>query len=432
MKIFLTVIIFSIVLFLYIHMHFHLNTSDDLEVLIKDFKAIHPNIKISYKKFRYQEYEQKLLEAWAEDRGPDIYSIPATWLRKYKSKITPMPDSTKLSFQEVKTTLGKTEINTYVRDIPTYSARDIKNEFVDVVYNDVIIGGKVLGIPFSMDTLVLYYNKDLLDASDIPVPPTDWTELKEAVKKITKVNNNNEILQAGVALGVADNLPHSVDIASLLMIQNGAQMVDARGQVAFHTSPTKDKSYAPGLQALQFYLDFADPIKEVYSWNNNQNDAFNAFVSGKLAMFYGYSYHLPLIKTQAPKLEIDIAPMTQIEGSQKNINYTDYWVYTVSHKSANTDAAWGFINFASGDKEVTKYLNQTKKPTALRSLITKQKADPELAVFADQVLTATHWYRGNDALKMEEFFKEMLDRLPNAADPIEIMQNAALKINQTL
>jgi len=32
MKIFLTVIIFSIVLFLYIHMHFHLNTSDDLEV----------------------------------------------------------------------------------------------------------------------------------------------------------------------------------------------------------------------------------------------------------------------------------------------------------------------------------------------------------------------------------------------------------------
>ena len=32
MKIFLTVIIFSVVLFLYIHMHFHLNTSDDLEV----------------------------------------------------------------------------------------------------------------------------------------------------------------------------------------------------------------------------------------------------------------------------------------------------------------------------------------------------------------------------------------------------------------
>ena len=32
MKVFLTVIIFSIVLFLYIHMHFHLNTSDDLEV----------------------------------------------------------------------------------------------------------------------------------------------------------------------------------------------------------------------------------------------------------------------------------------------------------------------------------------------------------------------------------------------------------------
>ena len=32
MEVFLTVIIFSIVLFLYIHMNFHLNTSNDLEV----------------------------------------------------------------------------------------------------------------------------------------------------------------------------------------------------------------------------------------------------------------------------------------------------------------------------------------------------------------------------------------------------------------
>ena len=32
MKIFLTVVIFSVVLFLYIHMHFHLKTSNDLEV----------------------------------------------------------------------------------------------------------------------------------------------------------------------------------------------------------------------------------------------------------------------------------------------------------------------------------------------------------------------------------------------------------------
>ncbi len=408
------------------------DTNNDLQVLINDFQTLHPNIKITYKKFRYREYEQQLLEAWAEDRGPDIYSIPATWLKKYQAKITPMPDSTKLSFQEVKTTLGKTEINTYVRDVPTYSARDIKNEYVDVVYNDVILNGRIYGLPLSMDTLVMYYNRDLLDASDVPTPPTNWTELKEAVKKITQVNKNNQILQAGVALGTTDNLPHAVDIASLLMIQNGTQMVDAQGRVAFHTSPTKDKANAPGYQALQFYLDFADPIKEVYSWNEDQADAFSAFVAGKLAMFFGYSYHLPLIKNQAPKLDLGIAPMTQIQGSQKAINYTDYWVYTVSRKTKSADAAWGFLAFASRDNEVTKYLTQTKKATALRSLITSQKADPDLATFADQVLTATHWYHGNDVLKMDEYFKEMLNKLPEAIEPAEIIEQAALKINQTL
>ncbi len=408
------------------------DNSDDLAPLINDFKALHPNINITYKKFRYQEYEQKLLEAWAEDRGPDIYSIPATWLKKYQSRITPMPPSVKLTFREVKKTLGKTEVNTYVRQLPTFSSGDIKNQFVDVVYNDILLDGKVYGLPFSLDTLVLYYNRDILDASGVPVPPRTWTELKEAVKKITKVDKNDNILQAGIALGTADNLPHVTDIASLLMMQNGAQMTNAKGQVAFHLSPTKKEDDSPGLAALNFYTDFADPIKEVYSWNAAQPDAFEAFVSGKLAMFFGYSYHLPLLKTQAPKLDVGFTGMTQIQDTAAPIHYTDYWVETVSHKTKSMDAAWGFLTFAAKQGEVDKYLEKTKKPTALRGLIEKQKADPVLSVFANQILSAGHWYRGRDVLKMEEIFKEMIKALPGSPEPLKLMENFANRINQTL
>ena len=408
------------------------DNSSDVQPLIDDFQALHPNISIKYKKFRYQEYEQQLLEAWAEDRGPDIYSIPATWIKKYQSRIAPMPNSVKLSFQEVTKTLGKTEVNTYVRELGTFSLGDIKNQFTDVVYNDVILDGRIFGLPFSLDTLVLYYNRDLLDAAGVPTPPANWTQLKETVKQVTTINQNNSLLQAGIALGAADNIPRAIDLASLLMMQNGAQMSNANGQAAFHLSPSKEKDYFPGLEALKFYTDFADPIKEVYTWNDTQPDAFEAFVSGQVAMFYGYAYYLPLIKTQAPKLDLGVTGMTQIEGSAAPVNYTDYWVQTVSHKNKSADAAWGFLTFAARQGEVDKYLNLTRRPTALRGLVEKQKADPELAVFANQILNATHWYHGRDVLKMEEYFKQMIKELPASAEPLLLMEQTAAKINQTL
>lgn len=65
--------------------------SDDFTEIINNYKALHPNITIVYKKLRYEEFEEELLNAWAEDRGPDIFSIRNTWTGKYKNKILPMP-----------------------------------------------------------------------------------------------------------------------------------------------------------------------------------------------------------------------------------------------------------------------------------------------------------------------------------------------------
>jgi len=405
--------------------------ADDLQILINDFKALHPNLNITYRKFRYAEYEQKLLEAWAEDRGPDIYSLPATWLKKYQSRITPMPPTVKLAFLETKTTLGKSETTTVVRQIPTLSTNDLKNQFAETVYQDVIIGGKIYGLPYSLDTLVMYYNRKMLDENGVPTAPANWTELAEAVKKITKVDQKNNLLQSGAALGTADNIPRSVDLAALLMMQNGALMTDNQGRAAWQASAGRG-AVSPALSALNFYTDFANPLKEVYSWNEKQPNAFEAFVSGKVAMFFGYAYYLPLIKTQAPKIDLGIMPMMQIQGAAKPVNYTDYWVETVAHKAKNPEAAWGFLNFAASPGEAEKYLNKTKRPTALRALIEKQKADPEMSVFANQILTAAHWYRGRDPLKMEEFFKDMLRNLPNTNEPEKLLDTTAKNINQTL
>jgi len=406
--------------------------SDYLEPIITDFEALHPNVKITYRKFRYAEYEQQLLEAWAEDRGPDIYSLPAAWLKQYENRITPEPETIRLAFREINKTLGKTEINTVVRSVPVLKAADIKNQFADVVYDDVVRDNKIYGIPYSLDTLIMYYNRDLLDRGGVATPPSTWTDVKEATKVLTQINQKNQITQSSVVMGTAENNANATDIVSLLMMQNGTQMAEQNGKVTFNLSAAGEKNYFPGLEALRFYTDFADPIKEVYTWNSAQPDALEAFISGKVAMYFGYSYDLPVIKGRSPKLNLGLSAIPQIQGASQPINYTNYWVETVSHKTKNAETAWGFLNFASSSGEVAKYLAKAQKPTALRSLILEQKNDPILGVFANQILSAKRWYKGNDELKMKEIFSQLIDGFSTVADPYKLLDSAVAQINQTL
>lgn len=402
---------------------------EDLNPVIADFQALHPNISINYRKFRYTEYEQKLLEAWAEDRGPDIYSIPASWLKKYQSRITPQPSTVRLPFQEVTKAMGQTQVKTVIRPVAVYSPNDIKNQFADVVYNDVVMNNQVYGLPLSVDTLALFYNRALLDAAGIATPPTTWEDVALATKKISLLNTSNNFIRSGIALGTGNNVNNSVDILSLLMMQNGAVMADARGNISFANQG--DKNYSPALDALRFYTDFADPIKEVYSWNNSQPNSLDAFISGRVGMIFGYAYHLSTIKGRAPKLDFGVAPMPQITSGVRATNYSNYWVTTVSHKAKNSEVAWGFINFLTSPTEAEKYLSSAKLPTALRSLIGSQANDPEIGVFASQVLTAKRWYRGLDPVKMESIFNQLITDFPNAVKPGELLQRVANQVAQS-
>lgn len=50
--------------------------SEALSTAIAAYTKLHPNVTINVRSFRADEYETALLEAIAEDRGPDMFSIP--------------------------------------------------------------------------------------------------------------------------------------------------------------------------------------------------------------------------------------------------------------------------------------------------------------------------------------------------------------------
>jgi multiple sugar transport system substrate-binding protein len=417
---------------------------DTFAEIIAAYKALHPFITINYRKLRYDEYEKELINALAEDRGPDIFSIHNTWTKKYLSKISPMPATITMAYPVTKGTIKK-EVIPELRTTKSPSLNDIKNNFVDAVYQDVVIPTlnettkqyeqKVYGLPLSVDTLAMYYNKDLFNNAGIAEPPIYWSsEFQQDVKKMTKQNEKGEIIQSGAALGGTNNIERYSDVLSILMMQNGSVMMDDSGQVLFNRIPTtfKDQKYNPGLEALRFYTDFANPAKEVYAWNKNLENSLNMFAQGKLGIMFGYAYHLPTIKAQAPKLNFGIAKLPQIEGNTP-INFANYWIETVSNKSKYTNEAWDFIQFATKSDQAKTYLANAKKPTALRSLVNEQVEDLDIGVFTSQVLTAKSWYKGADSNAMEKIFADMIDSVVLTQDRIEnIINLAANKVAQTI
>ncbi len=411
---------------------------DAFAEIIEQYKALHPFITIEYRKLRYSEYEQELVNALAEDRGPDIFSIHNTWIRKYQSKIVPMPEEITMVFPVAKGTIKK-EIVPELRTVRSLSLKSLKDNFVDTVSHDVVIDNQIYGLPLSVDTLAMYYNKDLFNNAGISQAPRYWNkEFLQNIKQLTKQDPRKGMVQAGVALGGSSNIERFSDILSVLMMQNGATMMSSDQQVLFNTVPpfAQDTNYNPGLDALRFYTDFSNPIKESYSWNNELSNSLEMFISGNLAIMFGYSYHLPIIKAQAPKLNFSIAKLPQIEGNPPtNINFANYWVEVVSKKSEHVNEAWDFIQFMTKAEQVQSYLNKTKLPTALRVLINSQKQEnEEVDVFIDQVLTAKSWYLGKNPKAAEDAIKEMIDRVnQNAGEELqEIINTGAAKVQQTI
>ena len=116
------------------------DNQDAFQEIIANYQKIHPNVKINYRKLRYDEYEQELLEAFATDRGPDIFSIHNTWMKKYQAKnfLKPMPEKITMAYP-VQTGTIKKETSWEARTKKTLSLNQIKNDFVDAVYKDAVI-----------------------------------------------------------------------------------------------------------------------------------------------------------------------------------------------------------------------------------------------------------------------------------------------------
>jgi multiple sugar transport system substrate-binding protein len=345
---------------------------DDSQLMdgyIADFRKQYPNIKIEYRKLTPQEYEQDLVNALAENRGPDIFAMHHTWYSKHKNKLAPMPE----------------EIMT---------VKEYKDRFVDVVYEDFVVEDKVYGFPLYTDTLALFYNKDAFNDAGIANPPATWQEVQQIVPRLTKIDQFGNFIQSGIALGTGDNINRSPDLLATLMIQTGAQMTNPNDytKISFNQGRSQSgQDIKPAELAMEYYTDFANPRKTVYTWNSTLNNSIDAFYEREVAMMIGYSYQVEAIKAKAPRLNFAVAPLPQVSLESGLANYANYWGYGVSSQSQYKNEAYTFLKFMTEKEQSQEYFLNTKRPTPRRDLIDVQSQDIDYGVFVKQVLQAKTW-----------------------------------------
>ncbi len=377
---------------------------------INAYQQINPNIKnITYRKLPIETYKEDLINAMASGKGPDIFMVRNSWRGVFEDKTEPAPSI-------------------------LISEQEYRNRLVDVAASDFINeDNQIYGVPLSVDSLALYYNKDLFNIAGIVKPPETWDEVATDVKLLNSIDQFGSITRSGIALGVGANINRSSDILTALMMQSGSSMTDRKQSDPVNLTTDESK------KAFDFYTKFSQVGSDVYSWNARQDYSIDAFYKGNLAMMINYSWQYDALKQKNAKLNIGVAPLPQFNVATP-VNLANYWGYAVSknkppvataagqsatlpadpvkQNALRTFEAWQFLKFLTlvgNDKTMNvfngisntsqpmpvatdpskEYLTLVHKPAARRDLLVEQKSDLVLSAFAYGNLIAKNWYQGD-------------------------------------
>lgn len=379
--------------------------SDVVQSFIAQFQQAYLGVKITYQKKSIETYEKDLINALAAGRGPDIFYLHNTWLPKHIDKLSPIP-----------------------ADYMT--ANDFKDIFVDVAYDDFVADGEIYALPLYVDTLALFYNKDIFNSVGIANPPQTWEGLMEMILPLTKKNERGNITRSAIAIGTAKNVNRAPDILGLLMLQSGTQMFDKkREQTIFDESGNLNGvDYPSGQQSLEFYTNFANPKKSIYTWNSQMPNSIDAFIEGKAAMMVNYHHQIENILAKSPHLKFAVSLMPQPKGVKTVVNYANYWGLGVSAASKYPDVAWLFAYYLTDKDQAKAYLAETNRPTARRDLVNEQRQDKELGIFAQQSLSAYSWHQP-DSAAVDKIFEDMIESTVAGTPAQNAINSAANKVD---
>lgn len=237
------------------------------------------------------------------------------------------------------------------------------------------------GVPFLVDPLVLYANRDILSSNGVAQPPSTWEAINGLTPKITTLTPAGDVTRSMIALGTYDNVQNARGILSTLFLQLGVPlsvMAQSGLMSASLGNQTAQNGQPPGQAVLSFYTQFADPSKQSYTWNGSLANSQRAFLDGDLALYLGYASEAAYFTQANPNLNFIVAPMPQPQVATTKTTYGLVYAFATPHGAQN--AAGGY------------------QAAVLLSNLTQQQAMSQATGLAPASLTALSSLTGNPVL----------------------------------
>ena len=237
---------------------------------------------------------------------------------------------------------------------------DVSNYYEGPV-NSCTLDGKLYGVPFGSNDLLLFYNEDMLKEAGCEVPTT-WDELLEVAKATTT---------------------DSVFGFAHCALQNEEGTFNFLPSVWSTGATSYEINSEGGIKALNFEKELVDSgamTKEAINWT--QGDTMHQFIAGNLAMMINGTWQIPTMREEVPDLNWNVAPIPQDKEQASGLGGENYAVIA----GGNEDAAVKFLEFAT-TPETCLYMMNAMGYISADSTIAKDQfeGDEVYQVFVDEM-----------------------------------------------
>jgi multiple sugar transport system substrate-binding protein len=324
-----------------------------VQKLIPEFERRHPNIRVRVQQMPWTAAHEKLLTGFVGEATPDLTQLGNTWVPEFQTLDALEP-------------LGDRVRQSQVIDSTDYFAG---------VWRTNVVSDTLFGVPWYVDTKLIFYRKDLLAAAGVTAPPKSWAEWRSAMIAVQKAGK----AKWGILLPT-NEWPQ----ITTLGLQKGATLLkDGDRYGAF-----SDPKFA---EAFHFYVSlYKDGIAPLVSASEISN-LFQEFEKGTFAMFVSGPWQVGELRKRLPASMQDswaAMPLPSPDGTNyPGASLAGGSSLSIFRASKHKQEAWQLVEFLSEPEQQAKFAALTGDLPGRESAwkLAKLDEDPQTRAFLVQL-----------------------------------------------
>ena len=316
--------------------------------LIPEFERRNPGLHVRVQQMPWTAAHEKLLTGFVGDATPDVSQLGNTWVPEFQALDALEP------------------LNSYVRSSKVVDSSD----YFRGIWNTNVVADTLFGLPWYVDTKLIFYRKDLLARAGVTTPPRSWAQWKDAMHRVVAGGP----AKYGILLPT-NEWPQIVALG----LQEGSPILRDGDQYGAFSKPEFS-------QAVDFYTSiYREKLAPTVSSAEVAN-LFQEFAKGTFAMFISGPWQIGELNARLPdslKTQWAAAPLPSPDGSNyPGLSLAGGSSLVLFRSSPHKPEAWKLIEFLSEPAQQAKFAQLTGDLPARESAWRLAKLDTTQATVA--------------------------------------------------